>query len=155
MRRPPRPPREPLLSGLLVWRVVFVSILFALAAFAIFAWSEWRGLPLDAARTAVVNTLVVLEIVYLFSVRYQHRTSFTWRGAMGTPAVLVGVGAVVLLQLAFTYAPPLQWIFGTQPLDPIHDGLPILAAGLALFLCVEAEKVLRAKLPGRQRRLAS
>lgn len=96
MRRPPRPPREPLLSGLLVWRIVFVSILFALAVFAMSAWSEWRGLPLDAARTAAVNTLVVLEIAYLFSVRDNHGASLTWRGAMGTPVVLVGVGAVIL-----------------------------------------------------------
>jgi magnesium-transporting ATPase (P-type) len=88
-------------------------------------------------------------------VRYQHRTSFTWRDAMGTPAVLVGVGAVVLLQLAFTYAPPMQWIFGTRPLDPISDGIPILAAGLMLFLCVEGEKVIRAKWARGQRRLAS
>jgi magnesium-transporting ATPase (P-type) len=149
MRRPPRAPSEPLLSGFVLWRVVFVSILFTVFGFAIFAWSEWRGLPLEASRTAVVNAVVVLEIAYLFSVRFQRATSFTWRGALGTGPVLIGVGSVALLQLAFTYAPPLQALFATRPLDPVADGLPILAAGLLLMLVLEAEKATRL---GRERR---
>jgi magnesium-transporting ATPase (P-type) len=152
MRRPPRAPAEPLLSGLLVWRVVLVSVLFTLGGFAIFAWSEWRGLPLEAARTAVVNVIVVLEIAYLFSVRYQRSTSFTWRGAMGTRPVLVGVGSVTLLQLAFTYAPPMQALFATRALDPVADGLPVLLAGVGLMLVLEGEKALRRRLAAGRRR---
>jgi magnesium-transporting ATPase (P-type) len=148
MRRPPRPPAEPLLSGFLVWRVALVSALFCAGVFGIVAWSEWRGLPLEATRTAVVNAIVVLEIAYLFSVRFQRGTSLTWRGALGTRPVLIGVGAVVVLQLAFTYAPPLQALFATAPLDPVADGLPILAAGLLLLLLLEAEKAVRRRLPG-------
>jgi magnesium-transporting ATPase (P-type) len=146
MRRPPRAPTEPLLSRHLAWRVALVSVLFTLAVFAIFAWSGWRGLSLEASRTAVVNAIVVLEIAYLFSVRFQRSTSFTWRRAMGTPAVLVGVGTVVALQLAFTYAPPLQALFATRPLDPLADGLPILAVGVGLMLVLEGEKWLRRRL---------
>jgi magnesium-transporting ATPase (P-type) len=148
MRRPPRAPLEPLLSRHLAWRVLLVSSLFMLAAFAIFAWSDRRGLPLEASRTAVVNAIVVLEIAYLFSVRFQRSTSFTWRGAMGTPAVLIGVGSVVALQLAFTYAPPLQALFATRPLDPIADGLPILGVGIALMLVLEGEKRVRRRMTG-------
>jgi magnesium-transporting ATPase (P-type) len=148
MRRPPRAPSEPLLSRHLAWRVTLVSTLFMLAAFAIFEWSERRGLSLEASRTAVVNAIVVLEIAYLFSVRFQRRTSFTWRGAMGTPAVLIGVGAVAALQLAFTYAPPLQALFSTRPLDPISDGLPILGVGISLMLVLEGEKHIRRRVTG-------
>jgi hypothetical protein len=57
--------------------------------------------------------------------------------------VLIGVGSVVLLQLAFTYLPPMQALFGTRALHPLWDGLPILAMGLALMLVLEAEKALR------------
>ena len=35
----------------------------------------------------VVNTLVVMEIFYLFSVRYVHGPALTWQGVLGTPAV--------------------------------------------------------------------
>jgi magnesium-transporting ATPase (P-type) len=95
-----------------------------------------------------VNAIVVLEIAYLFSVRFQRRTSFTWRGAMGTPAALIGVGAVAALQLAFTYAPPLQALFSTRPLDPISDGLPILGVGISLMLVLEGEKHIRRRVTG-------
>jgi hypothetical protein len=35
-----------------------------------FFYALGQGLGLDAARTMVVNTIVVLEIFYLFNVRY-------------------------------------------------------------------------------------
>src|SRR3546814_17508372 len=103
MRRPPRPASESLLSGLLVWRIVLVSTLFVAGAFGMFAWTLARGLSVEEARTIVVNTIVVMEIFYLFSVRYLRLTSLTWEGVLGTPAVLIGVALVVALQLAFTY----------------------------------------------------
>ena len=103
MRRPPRAPDEPLLSPFLIWRVGLVSVLFAIGAFGMFAWAEARGQSHEAARTIVVNTVVVMEIFYLFSVRYLHGASATWQGVLGTPAVLLGVGGIVVLQLAFTY----------------------------------------------------
>jgi hypothetical protein len=43
-------------------------------AFGMFFWAEARGLPIETARTMVVNTIVVMEIFYLFSVRYVHGT---------------------------------------------------------------------------------
>src|SRR3546814_4035177 len=75
--------------------------------FRIFA----RGLSVEEARTIVVNTIVVMEIFYLFSVRYLRLTSLTWEGVLGTPAVLIGVALVVALQLAFTYLPFMQTLF--------------------------------------------
>ncbi|NIP87769.1 MAG: hypothetical protein GWO21_01660, partial [Gammaproteobacteria bacterium] len=66
-----------------------------------------RGLSVDMARTMVVNTIVVMELFYLFSVRYTHGSALTWRGILGTPAVLIGVAAVIVAQLAFTYLPVL------------------------------------------------
>ena len=47
-----------------------------------------------------VNTLVTMEIFYLFSVRYVHGASLTWQGVLGTRAVLIGVAIVVVAQFA-------------------------------------------------------
>lgn len=139
MRRPPRAPGEPFLSRLLVWRIVFVSVLFMIAVYGVFLWALQRGLSLELARSMVVNTLVVCEIFYLFSIRYVHGPSLTWTGVLGTPAVLIGVGAVVLAQLIFTYVPWMNSMFATRPVA-LADGLVIVAIGFALFLVVEAEK---------------
>lgn len=90
----------------------------------------------------VVNTIVVMEIFYLFSVRYLHGTSMTWQGLLGTPAVLIGVGSIIILQLGFTYLPFMQSLFQTESIA-IIDGLAIIGVGIALFGILEIEKGLR------------
>jgi magnesium-transporting ATPase (P-type) len=142
MRRPPRPASRPILTGELLWRIVFVSALFVAGAFGMFFWAEERGLPIEAARTLVVNTIVVMEIAYLFSVRYAHGTSLTLQGVVGTPAVLLGVGATAAAQMAFTYLPVMQAIFDTRPVA-LLDGLLVVGVGAALLLIVESEKMFR------------
>ena len=141
MRRPPRPAGEALLSPFLVWRVFFVSGLFAAGALAVFFYALARDLGLETARTMVVNTIVVFEIFYLFNVRFLHTRSITWRGAMGTPPVLLAVAVVVLAQFAFTYLPIMQAWFETRAV-PIIDGMIIVAAGIVFMLILEAEKML-------------
>ncbi|PWB66017.1 MAG: carbonate dehydratase [Bradyrhizobiaceae bacterium] len=145
MRRRPRAPDEPILSGLLIWRVVFVSFLFVAGAFGMFFLAEARGQPIEEARTIVVNTIVVMEIFYLFSIRYLHSTSFTLRGLLGTPAVLIGIAAIAAAQFVFTYAPFMQFLFATRPVS-LLDGLAIVAVGAALFLVLELEKLVRRRM---------
>lgn len=139
MARPPRRRDAPLVSAFMLWRIVLVSALFSLAAFGVFALAQARGHDIDTARTMVVNTFCVLEIFYLFSVRYLHGTSFSLRGLRGTPAVLWAVAAVVAAQLAFTYAPWMHALFDSRPV-PLAEGLAIVAIGIALLLLLEAEK---------------
>src|SRR5262249_1117854 len=51
-----------------------------------------------------------------------------------------GIGAVVVLQLLFTYAPPLQRLFDNEPI-PLWVWPWLVTAGLVFFLVVEAEKL--------------
>ena len=143
MRRPPRAAGEAILSGFLIWRVVFVSTLFLGALFGLFALAQSQGASIEEARTVVVNTLVVLEIFYLFSVRYLKAASITWRGMLGTPAVLIAVGAVTALQIIFTYLPLVGSFFDTRPLS-LTQGAEIIAVGLVVFLILETEKWIQA-----------
>jgi len=139
MQRPPRSAHTPLLSGFLLWRVVFVSFLFMAGSFVIFYSALSRGLSVETARTMVVNTIVVMEVFYLFSVRYVHGPSITWQGVLGTPAVLISIGLVTAMQFAFTYAPFMQAVFHTEPVA-LLDGLRIVGIGVTLLLIVELEK---------------
>ena len=141
MSRPPRAARAPLMSPFMVWRFAFVSVLLMLTVFALMGWGRWRGLDIETVRTLVVNAFCVIEIVYLFAVRYLHRTSFTWTGLQGTPAVLYAVMAVVIAQILFTYAPWMNALFDSRPVS-LGDGLLVLALGLAVMLVLEAEKAL-------------
>lgn len=149
MKRPPRPAGAPMLSGFLVWRIFFVSALFVSGVFGIFLWTRSNGASLEEARTYAVNTLVVMEVFYLFSVRYLRAPSLTLKGIMGTRAVLVAVAVVTALQLVFTYAPFMEAFFDTRPVDFIH-GVEIICVGIALFTVLEIEKQLLMRLTGRR-----
>jgi magnesium-transporting ATPase (P-type) len=146
MRRPPRRRDEPLLGRFLLWRVVLVSVLFAGASLGVFFAALHAGRDLETARTLVVNTLVVLQVFYLFNVRYLHAASMTLRGALGTPAVLWALGAIVAAQLAFTYAPFMHTWFQSRPVA-LLDGLLVIVMGAALMLLLEAEKLAWRLLP--------
>ncbi len=141
MRRPPRPRDAPLLSRFLIWRIGFVSVLFLAGTFGIFEYAMQTGRGVPAARTMVVNTLVVMEVFYLFNVRYLHMTSFSMRGAIGTPAVLAALGVVIVAQLAFTFLPLMQDLFDTAPLT-LGEGAIIFAIGILVMAVLEIEKAL-------------
>lgn len=139
MQRRPRERGAPLLSPFLLWRVVLVSVLFAAVTLGIFFYTLDQGRGLEVARTMVVNMFIVAEIFYLFNVRYLHMTSLTWRGAIGTPAVLIAITVLVLGQALFTYAPFMHAIFHSRPLT-FADLALLVAAGAALMLLLEVEK---------------
>jgi magnesium-transporting ATPase (P-type) len=145
MQRPPRQRNAPILSPFLIWRVALVAALFATGALGIFDYAMRRDLGLDVTRTMVVNTLVVMEIFYLFNVRYTHMTSFSLVGAAGTPAVLAAIAAVVAAQLAFTYLPLMNTLFDSAPIA-FGDGLLIVGVGVALMVILEIEKVVMRRL---------
>jgi magnesium-transporting ATPase (P-type) len=145
MRRPPRDPRTPILSALLLWRTALVSALFCLAVFAIFFWALRRGEELEHAQTFAVNAMVGLEIAYLFSVRLRHSAPFDFRAIRVTRALAIGIGAVVLLQIAFTYLPPLEFLYDTRPISA-PDMAVAAAAAVGLILILELEKAIRVRL---------
>lgn len=142
MQKPPRGVGEGLLDAFLVWRIVLVSVLFLGGIFASFQWAMHAGLGEAAARTLAVNTLVAMEVFYLFSVRYLHSPSLTLRGVLGTPTVWAVIGLIMLLQWLFTYSGFMQSLFTTVPLS---WSVLLLAplAGVALLLVLELEKRVR------------
>ncbi|GAB58113.1 cation-translocating P-type ATPase [Rheinheimera nanhaiensis] len=139
MRRPPRRVNEALVSRFVLWRIVLVSMLFTAGIFAVFNWAIAQQLSVEYARTMAVNTLVAMEVWYLFSVRYMQGPSLSWQGVKGTQAVLIAVAIVFGLQLAFTYLPLLQQLFHSQPLSFSH-GLLCVAVAIGVFLILELEK---------------
>jgi magnesium-transporting ATPase (P-type) len=70
MSRPPRRRDEPILSRLLLWRIVLVSLVLVAGTFGMFLWQRYHGASIEAARTVAVNTLVMFEVFYLFNARF-------------------------------------------------------------------------------------
>ncbi len=154
MRHPPRQRSAPILSRFLIWRVVLVSALFSVGVFGQFALAKTMGEDVETARTMALNTLVAMEVFYLFSVRYTFGASLTWEGLRGTRPVLVAVALVAVLQLVFTYTPLMHLLFETRSLTALQLGQCTLA-GVALLLVLEIEKRIVARTGFGEYRAAS
>jgi magnesium-transporting ATPase (P-type) len=142
MRRPPRPKNEPILTGQLTWQIVLASVLFFCGVFGLYYYSIGKGYSIELARTIVLNTLVMMEIFYLFFIRNIYGTSLSWKAVRGTKVVWATIAVVTVAQLAITYLAPLQKIFATEAV-PFFDGVLIFGVGVSLFAIIETEKQLR------------
>ena len=140
MARPPRDSRAALLDGFMLWRIAFVTVLLVIASFGMFLFETGRGSDIETARTAAVNALVVGEIFYLFNSRHMTQSILSREGLFGNPRVLQAIGALLAVQLGFTYLPLAQELFATAPLDAA-TWARIVLAGFGVLLAVELEKL--------------
>jgi Ca2+-transporting ATPase len=138
MQRPPRDPDTPILSKVLIRRIILVGILILIGAFGLFEWEILRGQPLEVARTVAVNMVIFIEIFYLLNSRSLEYSPFKI-GFFKNRWLWLGISGMVLLQILFTYAPFMQSIFSTGPLG-FDEWWRILAFSIASFLIVEFEK---------------
>jgi len=139
LRRPPRAPDAALFSGYFVWRTLFVILLTAAGVLGMFLWEQAQGASVDAARTAAVNTLVVIEVFYLFNTRYLVAPAWPLRALTGNRYVPLSIAAVLAVQLLFTYAPFMQTLFHSAALGAEVWGRSVLIGGM-IYVVVELEK---------------
>ena len=139
MQRPPRSSDESIVSGFLLWRVSFVSVLLVAGSLGHYVFMLEDGASRALAATAAINTLVVGQAFYLFNSRYILEPSWNISGFIGSRAVLISIAILAVLQLSFTYLPQMQYIFDTQGLPP-GAWVKILAFGIIVFILVELEK---------------
>jgi len=138
MARPPRPPRQAILTGALVRRIFIVGLLMLLGAFGTYDVALSSGATLDQARTVAVNAFVAMEIGYLFNCRALDK-SLVSVGVLSNRLLLLGVAIMVTLQIALTYLPFMNVAFQTAAL-PASDWLLVAFLGVAVFLVVGVEK---------------
>jgi Ca2+-transporting ATPase len=152
MSRPPRDPAAPVLSAFVIWRTALAALLMTAGAIGLFQWELNhyfdQGVPreqaLAEAQTIAVTTVILFQILYLMNSR-SLRDSVLRIGLTSNPAVFVGVTAVVLLQGAFIYFPPLQGVFGSAPLE-WNDILVAALVGALISPVVAFEKWLLRRL---------
>ena len=141
MKRQPRDPGMPLLTGPLVSRIITVSIILLAGAFGLYKYEIMKGVSVAQARTVAVNVFVMVEFFYLFNCRSLTRSVFAI-GFFSNPVLFAGVGIMAALQLMFTYAPVMNRLFHSAPI-PLSSWGMISMIGFAAYLLIEAEKWLR------------
>jgi magnesium-transporting ATPase (P-type) len=139
MRRPPRVVGRSILDAFGYWRVSFVSIALLVLTLGAFFFAKSNGASDELARTVAVNALTLGQVFYLLNSRFRIDSSLSFKAHRGNRYLPLGIGAVVILQVLFTYAPPFQYIFRTAAM-PLWGWPALLLGGVLFFLFVEGEK---------------
>src|SRR5215831_9221652 len=139
MLRPPRAVDRPIVTGFGLWRILFIGLALVAYTLLVFFWMKSQGASDSLARTVALNALVIGQVFYLMNSRYLLNSSLSLKAHTGNKYLPVGIVAVVILQLLFTYTTPFQTIFGTEAV-PLRIWPWLFAGGVVFFLVVEAEK---------------
>jgi magnesium-transporting ATPase (P-type) len=149
MQRRPRATDRAIVTGFGIWRIIFIGLALLAYTLLAFFWMKSQGASDARARTVAVNAITIGQVFYLLNSRYLLDSSLSLKAHMGNRYLPLGIVAVVILQLLFTYTPPFQAIFGNEAV-PLGVWPWLLAGGLAFFLVVEAEKfIIRSSEPLR------
>lgn len=153
MRRPPRDPREPLLSRFVIVRTIYIGVLMGGIAIALFlvavdaAGESLSGAtPPDAdvvaeAQTLAVTALALFQVFYLLTCRTLKEPVRTI-GWWSNPYIFVGIGVLLVLQAGFVYLPFMQDLFQTAALSAGQWVLAALAGAIVVPI-VAIEKLVR------------
>jgi len=138
MKVPPRDPKTPILTGKLIGRIILVGTMLFLGAFGLFEWALVSGASDEQARTITVNAFVMVELFYLFNCRSLTKSMFQI-GFLSNPWMLGGVASMVVLQMFYTYAAPMNRLFHSAPIG-VMDWIHIVAVSLVIYLVIVLEK---------------
>jgi magnesium-transporting ATPase (P-type) len=141
MQRPPRAIDTPIVNRFGIWRIAFVGSALLALTLLLFFQARSTYASDELARTIAVNALVIGQIFYLLNSRYKFDSSLSLKAHLGNAYLGYGIGAVVLAQALFTYAPPFQALFDTEGI-PLGEWPWLLLGGVVFFLVVEAEKLI-------------
>jgi Ca2+-transporting ATPase len=142
MDRPPRPPREPVITRTRGTRIVLYGILFAFSIMSAYGITRWHfGSEGEVARTVAFCVACYAQMFFALGCRSDTRTF--WQMGILTNSKLVGAMLISgLLQLGTILIPWGRHIFATSLLSPSEWAL-VFAASLVPITVVEVSKLLR------------
>lgn len=147
MMRPPRNPKTAMLTPSLIIRIVLVSAIITISSYGLFYLELDGGMVIEEARTMAVNTVIMIELFYLFNCRSLTKSVFAI-GFFSNKWILVGVGIMMSLQMIFTYVPFMNVLFETHPIS-LEAWLKIIGVSVLTFVIIEVEKQISKKFKDR------
>ena len=123
-------------------RTGLMSLIMLVGGLGLFLWElRVEQARLAAARTVAANTIVLVQLIYLFNCRSLNHSIFAI-GVLTNRWTIVGSLAMLGAQLLFTYVPVMNKLFHTAPLGA-ESWLRIAAVAGVAFAAVELEKWIR------------
>jgi len=122
MQKPPRHPKEPLLSPSRLARILAISLFNWLVIFGVFEYIQQTTGDNALARTMAINSLIAGRIFYLLSISQLMpniiaKLDGTLQETVDIPAIGLGLVGAIILQVIFAHVPLINSIFETAPLS--------------------------------------
>ena len=122
MQQPPRNPKEPLITGILLRRILIVSLFNWILIFGLFEWAKSTKGDIAVARTMAIQALVAARIIYLLSISQLGISLLNYIGRKSTsvtnaPILIIGIVGAVILQIIFSQSHVMNVLFETAPLN--------------------------------------
>lgn len=124
-------------------RTLLMGTVLAAGTLFMFISSLNSGAPLEKARTVALTTMVFFQFYQALNCRSESRSIFRM-SPLSNPLLFFSMIAAFFAQLAVLYAPPLQWIFRTEPISA-NDWLQIILVSTTVIIAVEIDKWVRRK----------
>ncbi|HDP1319951.1 TPA: HAD-IC family P-type ATPase [Enterococcus faecium] len=140
MKRPPRDPKQGILSGYHLFRIIYVALLIMVPAYLLAMQFEGQSLQ----QTILLQNIVLAQAVYMINCRELSKPSLN-QGLLQNKSLFLSLGILALLQGMVIFLPITQQLIGTVSLTMTQQ-LLIGANVILLFLVVEIEKGIMNKL---------
>jgi Ca2+-transporting ATPase len=139
--RPPRSPKEGIMSRLLIERTIIVGLLISAGVVYNFVTALNAGDSIEKARTVAVTTMVFFQFFQAWNSRSEYQSIFRI-SPLSNPFLFFSMTAAFLAQIAVIYVPALQWVFRTEPIST-NEWMRILMVASTVIIVVEIDKWLR------------
>ena len=121
MQQSPRNPRESLVTGKLLRRILVVSLFNWILIFGIFEWAKSTTGDIAVARTMAIQALVAARIIYLLGISQLGISLLNYirgrcKSITNAPILIVGIIAAIVLQIIFSQWNVMNLLFETAPL---------------------------------------
>lgn len=143
LRRPPRPPKEGILSRLMIQRTFLMGFVMAAGTVLMFISNLNSGVSLEQARTVALTTMVIFQFYQALNCRSETHSVFRMN-PMSNPFLFFSMIAAFFAHLAVLYVPALQWVFRTVPLTG-KEWISIALITVTIIIAVEIDKWIRRK----------
>ena len=141
MRRPPRPPHEPVIPPAQGLQMLFHGLLVAAVCLIAFRMGGGAdGASLAEARSFTFCVAAFSQLAFAIACRSDRRTAFSL-GFARNPALLAAIGISVLLQVAIVVLPQARGVFDSGQM-PWRSWLAIVGLALVPVTVAEALKLL-------------
>jgi Ca2+-transporting ATPase len=141
LSRKPRPPRERILSALMIQRTLLMGSILGFGTFIVYYLELASDVPVESARSVALTTMVFFQFYQAMNCRSETLSIFEMH-PLSNPFLFVSMIGAFFAHLAVLYVPALQYIFRTVPLD-FGQWVIVVVSSVTVVIGVELDKFMR------------